>query len=211
MKKQGARLFSLVILFLSVTLISGCLKRSAPSTIIERYSFEYPSPDFPGLAKTDQTIKIERFSVAKAFNSKSMVFRPEPYQLDAYGSDHWMTNPGDMVNDYLLRDLRNSGLFKATYSFRDLEDARYVLEGSVDEFLEIDTEGSQAAVLSLSITLFDFSREGSANRLLFQKKYQAREPLAERTPTGLAQAMSSGMEKLSALIIRDILQAVQTP
>jgi len=196
---------------MSVSLSTGCLKRDAPSNIVERYTFEYPSPDFPGIAKTDQIIKIERFSVAKAFNSKSMVFRPAPYQLDAYGSNHWMVNPGDMVNDYLLRDLRNSNLFKATYSFRDLEDARYILEGSVDEFLEIDTEGSRTAAISLSITLLDFSRAGSADRILFQKKYQTREPLAEKTPTGLAQAMSSGMGKLSAMIIHDILQAIQTP
>jgi ABC-type uncharacterized transport system auxiliary subunit len=211
-EKQRTRpYFLVIILIMSISLITGCIKRGAPSTMVEKYTFEYPPPVFPGIAQTDQTIKIERFSVAKAFNSKSMVFRPEPYQLDAYASDHWMTNPGDMVNDSLLRDLRNSGIFKATFSFRDLEDARYVLEGSVDEFLEIDTESSRTAAISLSITLLDFSRANLQDRILFQKKYQTREPLAERTPTGLAQAMSTGMEKLSAMIIRDVLHAVQTP
>ncbi len=200
-----------VLIILSVSLITGCIKRAAPSNIVERYTFEYPSPDFSGIAKTDQTIKVERFSVAKAFNSQSMVFRPEPYQLDTYASNRWMINPGDMVSDYLLRDLRNSGLFKAAFSFRDLEDARYVLEGSVDEFLEIDNESTRTAAITLSITLFDFSRAGLANRLLFQKKYQATEPLTERTPRGLAQAMSTGMGKLSAMIIHDILQVMQTP
>jgi cholesterol transport system auxiliary component len=140
-----------------------------------------------------------------------MVFRPEPYQLDTYASNRWMTNPGDMVSDYLLRDLRNSGLFKAALSYRDLEDTRYVLDGSVDEFLEVDNEGTRTAVMTLSITLLDFSRSGSEDRLLFQKKYQATEPFTEKTPTGLANAMSTGMGKLSAMIIRDILQAVQTP
>jgi len=201
----------IVILIMSVSLGTGCIKRNAPSTIVKRYTFEYPSPEFTGVAHSDQTIKIERFSVAKAFNSQSMVFRPEPYQLDTYASDRWMTNPGDMVSDYLLRDLRNSGLFKAAYSYRDLEDARYVLEGSVDEFLEVDNEGTRTAIITLSLTLLDFSRSGSVDRLLFQKRYQASEPFTERTPTGLANAMSTGMGKLSAMIIRDILQSVQTP
>ncbi|RQW88375.1 MAG: hypothetical protein EHM79_05885 [Geobacter sp.] len=214
-RMREKKLFNLlpfiVILIMSVSLGTGCIKRNAPSTIVKRYTFEYPSPEFTGVAHSDQTIKIERFSVAKAFNSQSMVFRPEPYQLDTYASDRWMTNPGDMVSDYLLRDLRNSGLFKAAYSYRDLEDARYVLEGSVDEFLEVDNEGTRTAIITLSLTLLDFSRSGSVDRLLFQKRYQASEPFTERTPTGLANAMSTGMGKLSAMIIRDILQSVQTP
>ena len=140
-----------------------------------------------------------------------MVFRPEPYKLDTYASNRWMVNPGDMVSDYLLRDLRNSGLFKAAFSYRNLEHARYVLEGSVDDFLEIDVADKRTAALTISITLLDLSHSGATNRLLFQKQYQTSEPLPERTPTGLAQAMSSGMEKLSSMIIRDIHQAVSTP
>ena len=210
-KKLYSQLPFVVILIMSVSLSSGCIQRNAPSSIIDRYTFEYPSPEFTGIAHTVQTIKIERFSVAKAYNSQSMVFRPEPYQLDTYASNRWMTNPGDMVSDYLLRDLRNSGLFKAALSYRDLEDTRYVLNGSVDEFLEVDNEGKRTAVITLSITLLDFSRAGSEDRLLFQKKYQATEPFTERTPTGLANAMSTGMGKLSAMIIHDILQTVQAP
>jgi len=214
-RKNNQRLSALFLIamvpMLSVCFSTGCIKRNSPSTIVERYNFEYPSPEFSELAPSDQTIKIERFSVARAFNSQSMVFRPEPYKLDTYASNRWMVNPGDMVSDSLLRDLRNSGLFKAAFSFRDLEDARYVIEGSVDEFLEIDDASKRTAAITLSISLLDASRTGLSNRLLFQKKYQTSEPLPEPTPSGLAQAMSSGMAKLSALIIRDILQAVQTP
>lgn len=210
-KKLSAQLPLAAFLIVTTSFNVGCIKRGTPSTIIEKYSFEYPSPDFTGTAQTGQTIKIERFSVARAFNSQAMVFRPAPYQLDSYASNRWMINPGDMVSDFLLRDLRNSGLFKAAFSFRDLEDARYVLEGSVDEFLEIDSDETRTAAITLSITLFDFSRSGMANRLLYQKKYQAREPIIEKTPTGLARAMSKGMAKLSAQIIHDTLQAVQTP
>jgi ABC-type uncharacterized transport system auxiliary subunit len=202
---------SALILLLSVSLFTGCLKRDKPSTIAERYTLEYPSPGFSKLAPIDEAIKIERFSVARAFNTKSMVFRPEPYKLDTYASNRWMVNPGDMVSDYLLRDLRNSGLFKAAFSYRNLEHARYVLEGSVDDFLEIDAANKRTAALTISITLLDLSHSGAPNRLLFQKQYQTSEPLPERTPAGLAQAMSSGMGKLSSMIIRDIHQAVSAP
>lgn len=137
-----------------------------------------------------------------------MVFRPEPFKLDTYASNHWMVNPGDMVSDFLLRDLRGSGLFRAVFSFRDLEDARYSLEGSVDEFLEVDEDGKRHAVMACTVTLVDLFHTEASARLLFQKRYQAAEPLQKETPAGLAQAMSTGMEKVSTRIINDIHTAI---
>jgi len=190
-------------------LFAGCLDRGKPSPMIESYSFEYPSPGFGDLAPLDQAVKVERFSVSKAYNTLSMVFRPEPYKLDTYASNRWMVNPGDMVSDFLLRDLRSSGLFRAAFSFRDYEDARFVIQGGVEEFLETDAGDERSAVLTLSVTLIDLSRPAAPNRLIFQKKYSFTEPFAERTPEGLARAMSKGMEKASALIIRDVYQALR--
>lgn len=193
-----------LLLILAAPLLAGCISRGAPATAVQRYALEYPSPQFTNLSPIDFAIKVERFSAAKAYAGRAMVFRPEPYKLDSYASNHWMVNPGDMVSDYLLRDLRNAGLFKAVFSFRDLEDGRYSLEGSVDDFLEIDEEGKRRAVLTLSVTLLDLSQSGVPARLLFQKRYQAEELLSQATPQGLAHAMSTAMNRLSARIITDI-------
>lgn len=196
------------LLILATFLFAGCIDRGKPSPMIENYSFEYPSPTFAGLPPLNLTVKVERFSVAKAYNTLSMVFRPEPYKLDAYGSHRWIANPGDMVSDYLLRDLRNSGLFQAVFSFRDYEDARFVIQGGVEEFLEADDGERGNAVLSLSVTLTDTSHPSFPNRLVYQKKYSFSEPLADRTPAGLAGSMSKVMAKASVRIIQDVYQAV---
>lgn len=45
--------------------------------------------------------------------------------------------------------------------------------------------------------------------MLFQKNYRAEEPLTEKTPDGLAQAMSRAMERLSAQIITEVYQAAK--
>lgn len=188
--------------------IPGCIGRGKPAPLIEHYTFEYPSPTFPTLSRLEQTIKVERFSVAKAFNTVSMVFRPEAFKLDTYASNRWMVNPGDMTSDYLLRDLRNSGLFRAAFSYRDYEDARFMLEGGLEEFLEIDEGKTRSAVMTLSVNLLDMSRTGTPGRLIFQKKYRAVEPITDADPAGLARAMSNGMAKVSSQVIKDVYDAV---
>jgi len=188
--------------------IPGCIGRGKPAPLIEHYTFEYPSPTFPTLSRLEQTIKVERFSVAKAFNTVSMVFRPEAFKLDTYASNRWMVNPGDMTSDYLLRDLRNSGLFRAAFSYRDYEDARFMLEGGLEEFLEIDEGKTRSAVMTLSVNLLDMSRTGTPGRLIFQKKYRSVEPITDADPAGLARAMSNGMAKVSSQVIKDVYDAV---
>jgi cholesterol transport system auxiliary component len=176
--------------------------------MVEHYTLEYQSPTFGNLSRLEQTIKVERFSVAKAYNTVSMVFRPDAFKLDTYASNRWMVNPGDMTSDYLLRDLRNSGLFRAVFSYRDYEDARFVLEGGLEEFLEVDEGKGRSAVLTLSVNLIDLSRTGTPSRLVFQKKYRSVEPIADADPAGLARAMSNGMAKVSAQVIKDVYDAV---
>lgn len=56
------------------------------------------------------------FSVAQSFNSTAMVYKPQQNRLDSYPYSRWRVNPGDMVSDFLLRDIRKSLLFKGVFS-----------------------------------------------------------------------------------------------
>ena len=201
-------LMATAAVFLLVTCVTGCISRGKPSPMIDYFVFEYSPPTRSALTSIDQVVKVERFSVAKAFNSATMVYRPAPYKMDTYGSSRWMVNPGDMVSDYLLRDMRSSGLFRGVLSFRDYEDARFLLSGSVEEIVEVDEDTDRKAVLSLTITLLDLS-QGGAQRLMYQKKYHSSESIQEKPPVGFARAASACMEKLSSLIIADAYGAVQ--
>jgi cholesterol transport system auxiliary component len=188
--------------------LGGCIQRGRNSPMMELYTLEYPSPVFSGMPLLEQTIKVERFSVAKAYNTQSIVFRPEPYKLDVYSRNNWIVNPGFMICDYLVRDLRNSGLFSGIFSYRDYEEARFVLEGSLEEILETDEGDGRSALLSISVSLLDLSRSGMPKRLMYQKKYRSSEPLGEQTVGGLVKAMSTCMAKLSPLIVRDAYAAI---
>jgi len=172
---------------LLLLLIWGC---GGPPAMVNKYMFEYPSPVFKVKSPVDESIKVELFSVAQAYNSTSMVYRPDPYTQKAYAYNRWQVNPGYLVTDFLVRDLRNSHLFKAVFPHTSGARSRFALEGGVQEIEELDEGDGWKAALSLNITLLDMNEEEVTKRVVFQKNYQAREPLAEKTPQGLAQAMS---------------------
>jgi ABC-type uncharacterized transport system auxiliary subunit len=190
---------------LSLLLLCGC---GHPPMLVQKYLLDYPSPVVRA-APLPESLKVEQFSVAQAFNTTAMVYRTSPYKAENYNYSRWRVNPGYLVSDYLRRDFRDSRLFKAVLPADSATKARFALEGGVQEIQELDEGAVWQASLALSITLLDTSQDDITKRVLFQKNYQTTEPMPEKTPAGLAQATSRALEHLSGQIISDVYQAAK--
>lgn len=207
--RGGCRKSPLPVAVLAVAfalLLAGCLGgRRAPA--VSQFVLEYPSPAFPGLAQVEASIMVDRFAASAPFGTTAMVYAPAPYRMDTYNYERWMSEPAGMVTDHLYRDLLYSGLFRAVFGYQSAEGTRYEVSGTVEKFFEEEGPEGAKAVIALNVTFLDTSGRGFAGRVLFQKRYEAAEPLAEESPGDLAAAMSKAMQGLSARIIRDIYEA----
>jgi ABC-type uncharacterized transport system auxiliary subunit len=203
---MGRRILVVALVLLA---LNGCLPGAKPPLMVEYYTFEYAPPSPVSTSATDQTIRVDRFSVAQSFSSTAMVYKPAPYRLASYNSNRWRVSPADMVTDYLLRDLRSSHSFRGVFSYRNAEKTRFVLQGAVEEFLEVDEQNAGKAVLSVSATLFDTEEKEITESILFQKKYRIEEPMREQNPEALARSMSAAMAKLSEQILKDLRNSLQ--
>ncbi len=199
------RLVSLLPALLAVCL-AGCGK---PPMLVNQYILDYPAPVAAGKAKTSEALKVDLFSVDQAFNTTSMVYQPQPFQSGVYNYSRWRANPGNLVTDFLVRDLRDSGLFKGVFGPSGAGQYRFKLEGGVVEFQELDAAGGWQASLVLTVALLDTQQEELPQRLVFQKTYRVQAPMPEKTPQGLAQGMSQAMAEASAKIIQDTYEAVR--
>jgi ABC-type uncharacterized transport system auxiliary subunit len=190
-----------------VPLLLGC---GQPPMLVNQYILEYPAPVVGGQGQIPAALKVELFSVAQAYNTNAMVYQPQPFKSQVYNYSRWRANPGFLVTDYLLRDLRASGLFKAVLGPDTSGKYRFLLEGGVAEFQELDETDGWKAALALTVTLLDTSKLELPQRVVFQKNYRELEPMPVKTPQGLAQAMSRALEHLSARIITDTYEAARS-
>ncbi|MCX5857385.1 MAG: ABC-type transport auxiliary lipoprotein family protein [Deltaproteobacteria bacterium] len=193
--------------------LMACTFGGKPSVMVEQYALEYPSPSIQNIVRIDQVIRIERFSVAKIFNNVNMIYRQKPHSYNDYEYHRWYhrwrANPGDMVGDGLLRDLRATGIFKSVFSYRDMENPDLLLKGGVGEFYESDEKEGRKAMLSVNITLMDRTQKALAKQIIFQKNYRYEEPIPEETVQSFAQGMSRAVEKLSGQVMADVYEAVK--
>ena len=197
--KKSLAWSALVLMFLT-----GCIAGGKAPIIIDQYILEYQSPVLEGLAPLNDIVHVGRFSVAQAFNTPMMVYRTKPYEYYVDYYNRWRVNPGDIVTDYLLRDLKNAGLFKAVFSYRDSEDARFYIQGGVEDFLEIKEGGVSQAVLTVHISLLDMTQKEITQKVIFQKRYHHIQPLEDDSAAALAKGMSQAMGIMSKDVIKDI-------
>jgi len=170
---------------------------------------EYTSPEMKDLKPLPVSLKVDRFSVAPAYNTTRIIFRDGSFKRDEYFYHKWRANPGDMVTYFLSRDIRNSGLFKAVLPQGSEFPFSCVLEGSVDEFVEWDSPEGWYGVLAVTVTLMAANEPDVTKRILFQKTYRAEKPLTEKNPQGLTQALSLAMADISKNIIMDIYSVLK--
>lgn len=196
-------------LILLVVGLSGCLRGTAPPPLVLEYIIEYPPPAAENLFRTEALLKVNRFSVDRIYMSTSMLFRNGPFQREAYHEHRWRVSPGDMVTDFLRRDLRYAGLFQAVLSERDVEESRFVLQGGVEEFLEVDEGKSRRALLVATVTLLDLSSRDVSRRVVFQKTYRSEAPFSKEGAAGFAEAVSRAMSQFSTRVIADIDQGMR--
>ena len=183
---------------------AACSTLKQPSPRIAFYTLEYPSPRVEGLKPLSAALQVDRFAVAPMYNTSQMVYRDRAFRRDAYIYHRWRSNPGDLVTYFIARDLRESGLFKAVSPGEGELFSQYVLEGSVEEFFEWETEAEWKAVLAVSITLLVDRQPDISKRVLFQKTLSTSKIFKQKNPLGFAEAMSEAMAEVSLEIIQSI-------
>ena len=188
---------------------AGCVGGRPPQTT-EHYMLDYAPPVLGKMAVLDDIFKVERFSTAQLFNSNAIVYKTSSFSLNSYPHDRWQASPGDLVTDYLVRDFRSAGLFRAIFSYRDPETTRFSLEGYVMEFLEVREQGTRKALLTLHVTLLDMSKKENPQKVVFQKLYSHAATCEEKGPGGVALGLSESMARLSGQIISDAYYAVKS-
>ena len=102
-----------------------------------------------------------------------------------------------MLTDWIYRDLQKSAVFDAVVMTPSTMPATHILEGTVEAFYAQNKGGNWAAVLTISLALLALED----NRIEFQGQFDTTVPMAALSPDIFAQAMSAGMQTLSAQII----------
>jgi ABC-type uncharacterized transport system auxiliary subunit len=198
----------LLILSLVWTIaIAGCASPRSTLPEVRYYTFSYAPPEY-SLPLLPEVLSILPFTASPEYDTRRIVYQEREFALLEYAYHRWRSNPSQLIANHLTRDLRAGTMFKGVVSADSLAHASHLLEGNVDEILELNVQEQRFAVLGLSISLLAIDRSLPREMVLFQKSYSTRVPIRVNHPRGLAAAMSEAMAELSLQIGMDVHSAL---
>lgn len=185
------------ILLVVVQAILGCASAPPPT---KHYRLEIPaaptepeSPvEFEALGGTAPSMMVEEFSVDTAYDDQRIVYREGPYVLEYYYYHRWSAPPGRLVAEALREAYADTGLF-ARVEPAWTPGIPVILRGRVQALEEIDrTKDRWVGHVELQLELLDAKTE----EVLWTHHAEEYEPLTDRSPEGLARAVSSALQRV---------------
>jgi ABC-type uncharacterized transport system auxiliary subunit len=192
----------LLVLALALGASSAC-GGSAPE--VKHYRLDL-QPQQTGAEVADKPVLgIEQFTTDAAYDEPQIVYRKTPYELNYYYYHRWATNPGMLVTDALRRGYAATGRFESV-STGQVVGSDVVLSGHISAIEEVDvTEEKWLGRVVLEMRL----RDGQTGDLLWTEVFEEQERLAERSPAGLARALSEALTRVVDQSADDIAQAAR--
>jgi uncharacterized lipoprotein YmbA len=148
---------------------------------------------------------VESLEADAIFSDERIVYRTSPYKLDYYNYHRWTSPPAVHLTDYLRDAYARSGLFsRVVTTSTPPPDA--VLSGRVTGFEEVDeSTTSWRGRLELELTLSD----ARSDAILWNQRFSESERIPERTPEGLAVALSTAMGRIVQSSAAALAQAMK--
>jgi ABC-type uncharacterized transport system auxiliary subunit len=190
----------LVFTLIPVTGCSSLLLPTSPPPVY--YRLEYKSVKVECAKSFTGGLRIWDFITSSPFDQSDMVVINHGQQVSFSGSFQWITSPGTMVAESLLRDLNEGSLFPQVVSGDSPIDVPLALTGHVFTFAWVRQGSTARAMLQVEVSL---SSTGAENRLIFRRTYELKSaPFAEDTADAFARAMSGIVSQFSQQLQRDL-------
>ena len=208
MRNKISTIAIILMLIAILVMVGGCTDFKQVPVESHYYTIEYDPPRPIKAEPLPYIVKIEQFQTSPLYNSNHIVFKNEDFTRDEYTYHKWRAHPGELVSFFLSRDFSETGRFQAALYYESSLPYTYLITGVVEDFyLQAGDFGE--AVLSVAMNLVDSTRHGKGNFVLMQKKYRRSVETHKRDPSGLAKAMSTAVQQISAQILNDVYAALE--
>lgn len=189
-----------VLTLIPVTGCSSLLLPKSPPPVY--YRLEYKSVGVKCAKSFTGGLRVWDFITSSPFDQSDMVVIDHGQQVSFSGSFQWITSPGTMVAESLLRDLNEGSLFPQVVSGDSPIDVPLALTGHVFTFAWMRQGSNARAMLQVEVSL---SATGPTNRLIFRRIYELISvPFTEDTAAAFARAMSGIVSQFSQQLQRDL-------
>jgi ABC-type uncharacterized transport system auxiliary subunit len=135
------------------------------------------------------------------YREDHIVYSSSGEDMGTYEYQRWAEPPTEMIQEVLLRTLRDSGRYRAVYALHSSVRGDYLLHGQLYDFKEMNG-GAMAARLSLELEL----RDTKTGVTVWTHLYNHDEPVSGKKVSAVVAALDRNVQRATNEIAASLVQ-----
>ncbi len=198
----------LIVAFILVQL-TGCLGVYKLEKPIIHYQLNPEVESVSCALKAGYVLRIMPVLVVTPYDGTRIMYSSYNFKIEPSVHYRWITSPGDMIQQYLVRSLKTLPVFANVETKQGTMNPDYVLEMRVSKLDCKKTQTSHVARFEADVILIKKPQKGSEQpRICFKKTYNVLEEIKgdEAPPdvNNVVTAMNRALKKFSVELQKDL-------
>jgi cholesterol transport system auxiliary component len=183
----------LTLSVLALFLLSGCTITNPPISAYRVFIPKNQSSLEESYCR-DKSIKVALSFAKNSLMTEKMKYAKDHYSEYAFSESEWAQSPSKAITHEIFETLRASKLFKSVQNYKSRSKSQYILESSIEEFIQhFDTESkSSYAVVSLSFVLVEEKTSQVVDSIHLSKNI----PVKSLNAKAGVEALSEGLAQI---------------
>ena len=198
-----------VIFYIFVLIVaSGCsLQTTVPANTEYQLDIKQSTQHYGSKGCKEYILQVKNVDSYNQIQNRTMYYGIGDYVLAAYSQSIWQEAPSKAINTILVKELRETGIFKDVISARSRVKPDLVLEYSVGSFIQNFSEDRKSSKVDVVIhfSLIDYK----SLKILYSKTEQKSSIPASLDAIGGVESLSSALSDVlqeNSLWLDDICQ-----
>jgi ABC-type uncharacterized transport system auxiliary subunit len=176
---------------------------SVPKT--HYYVLEFPHTPPTASARVPRQIAVQPFRSNRVFSEERIAYREGENQVNFYEYHRWANQPGEMVTNYFIHRLQDSGLYAGVSSSKQGPPPDFILQGQILHFEEIDRGKEVSASVALELELMN----GKTRALAWRGEADCAKPLASRDMAGVTQGIHACLDETATKLLGALFTEIE--
>lgn len=168
------------------------------------YTIEMPRVEERRNTAADRRVAVQRFSADQVLVDNRVLYREAPNEVSFYEYKRWANPPVDIVTDYFIYRLKESGDYTNVSYFKAAGPSDLILRGRLLHFEEVDRGKEVFASVALELELTDAKTRAP----VWQGQAECTRPVAAREMGGIVSEISECLNETASKLLDQMRQAL---
>jgi len=143
---------------------------------------------------SDKSLRVSQVFSSSSLMSKKMKYAHGSYIQNDYSESQWALSPSRALTSEILKSVRSSELFSSVLSYKTRSRSNYMLESSVEDFMQYFSEDEKNSYVRVAIVMSLV--ESKSGEVVSSERFIVKKETKSSDAKGGVEALNAALKEL---------------